>query len=72
MSTEVRASSVISAVHTLGSRNVEAPTAAEIAKYVRAEEEDVLVILRSLKRRGIFDDRRRAGARRWFPWEKVN
>jgi hypothetical protein len=74
MAAPLKATTVISATHHLHGRfsaRGGGATAAEIAKHVRAEESDVLVILRHLKARRIFDDRRRGGERRWFPWDAV-
>jgi hypothetical protein len=61
--------SVISAIYHLGDRHQRTwPTAADIARYLEADESQVLACLRALRSQRLFRDRRRKGQRVWMPW----
>jgi hypothetical protein len=63
---------VISAIYHLGDRHQRTwPTAADIARHLKADESQVLTCLRDLRAQRLMRDRRRKGQRVWMPWEEA-
>lgn len=64
---EITAATVIRAINDLGSRG-SWPTPAEIADYLKADEDDVRLHLRQLRSQRLYVDRSRNRRRVWMPW----
>jgi DNA-binding XRE family transcriptional regulator len=70
---EISTRTVMTAVFTLHDRDrPNWPTAERVAEYLRVSTDDVLPLLRELKRKRIFMDRQRRGKRVWMSWSEAN
>lgn len=69
---DITGASVIRAIYNLGDRGQHTwPTAAKLARYLEADEAQVLEHLRELRTGRIMRDRQRKGQRVWMPWEEA-